>query len=106
MSETRDDEREELTRISDLDARQDAYRNDREAWEVHYDRATEETVDAFFRGWDAAFAHFAQFTSNELRLLGAAFDTLVESGWSLSKDERALVGKIKALRVPVGEGEQ
>lgn len=43
--------------VEALNARQEAYRNDYNAWGVDYHAATAENVaDAFFRGWDARAA--------------------------------------------------
>lgn len=48
-----DDEREAL-RIAELDARQAAYRKEREDWFVDHEAEPEIATNAFFRGWDAA----------------------------------------------------
>lgn len=48
-----DDEREAL-RIAHLDARQAAYRKEREDWFVDHEAEPEIASNAFFRGWDAA----------------------------------------------------
>lgn len=48
-----DDEREAL-RIAELDARQAAYRKEREDWFVDHEAEPEIARNAFFRGWDAA----------------------------------------------------
>lgn len=48
-----DDEVEAL-RIAHLDARQAAYRKEREDWFVDHEAEPEIATNAFFRGWDAA----------------------------------------------------
>lgn len=50
-----DDEREAL-RIAGLDARQAAYRHERENWWFDHETAPDVATNAWFRGWDAAVA--------------------------------------------------
>lgn len=59
-----DDERE-ARRIAELDARQAAYRKEREDWYVDHEAEPEIASNAFFRGWDAAVG--AGFRRSEVR---------------------------------------
>lgn len=85
-----DDEREAL-RIAELDARQSAYRKEREDWYVDHEAEPEIASNAFFRGWDAAvdggFSR-APFLSDS-RVEAAARELLPEGlgPWDRAKPE-------------------
>lgn len=53
-AETPTDDEVEALRIAHLDARQAAYRKEREDWFVDHEAEPEIATNAFFRGWDAA----------------------------------------------------
>lgn len=54
VQHTPTDDEPEALRIAELDARQAAYRKEREDWFVDHEAEPEIATNAFFRGWDAA----------------------------------------------------
>lgn len=121
-----DDEREAL-RIAHLDARQAAYRKEREDWFVDHEAEPEIASNAFFRGWDAAVdGDFRRsevpepsaengtprdYQAYELTvdmledLLVTAGVSASEHGIAIRKTAGALVYKIGRCLVPEPQGE-